>query len=130
MVAPSVDAQTRNALVYVDLPANTGSARAGMYAKGEITLGQSQNLQVLTVPQTAVVVRDGFSYIYTVGADQKVSQLKVRTGRLNGERMEVLSGLPPEAQVVVSGGAFLNHGDTVRVVPVAPSVTPSSPASK
>ena len=130
MVAPSVDAQTRNALVYVDLPANSGSARAGMYAKGEITLGRSQNLQVLTVPQTAVVVRDGFSYVYSVGADYKVSQLKVRTGRLNGDRMEVLSGLPPEAQVVFSGGAFLNHGDTVRVVPAAPSVTPSSPASK
>lgn len=127
MVAPSVDAQTRNALVYVDLPANTGSARAGMYAKGEIALAQSQNMQALSVPQTAVVVRDGFSYIYTVNAERKVSQLKVRTGRLNGDRIEVLGGLPPDAQVVVSGGAFLNHGDTVRVVPAA---TPLAPASK
>jgi RND family efflux transporter MFP subunit len=124
MVAPSVDAQTRNALVYVDLPANTGSARAGMYAKGEIGLGQSQ---AITVPQTAVVVRDGFSYVYTVGADQKVSQLKVQTGRLSGERMEIKSGLKPDAQVVVSGGAFLNHGDTVRVVnPGAPAPAPAS----
>ena len=116
MVAPSVDAQTRNALVYVDLPAATGSARAGMYAKGEITLGQRQ---AITVPQTAVVVRDGFSYVYTVGADQKVTQLKVQTGRLSGDRLEVLSGLKPDARVVVSGGAFLNHGDTVRVVDAA-----------
>ena len=113
MVAPSVDMQTRNALVYVDLPGDTGSARAGMFAKGEITLGQSQ---ALTVPQTAVVVRDGFSYVYTVGADQKVTQVKVQTGRLNGERLEVLGGLKPDARVVVGGGAFLNHGDTVRVV--------------
>jgi RND family efflux transporter MFP subunit len=116
MVAPSVDMQTRNALVYVDLPAATGSARAGMYAKGEITLGQSQ---AITVPQTAVVVRDGFSYVYAVGADQKVTQLKVQTGRLSGDRLEVLSGLKPDARVVVSGGAFLNHGDTVRVVDAA-----------
>jgi RND family efflux transporter MFP subunit len=126
MVAPSLDAQTRNALVYVDLPANTGSARAGMYAKGEIALAQSPNAQVLTVPQTAVVVRDGFSYLYTVGAERKVSQLKVRTGRLNGDRMEVLSGLLPDAQVVVSGGAFLNHGDSVRVVPASAPATPAS----
>jgi RND family efflux transporter MFP subunit len=116
MVAPSVDMQTRNALVYVDLPAATGSARAGMYVKGEITLGQSQ---AITVAQSAVVVRDGFSYIYTVGADQKVTQVKVQTGRLSGERLEVLSGLKPDARVVVSGGAFLNHGDTVRVVDAA-----------
>ncbi len=113
MVAPSVDAQTRNALVYVDLPAATGSARAGMYAQGEIELGQSQ---ALTVPQTAVVVRDGFSYVYTVGGDQKVSQLKVQTGRQSGDRIEVTSGLKADARVVASGGAFLNHGDTVRVV--------------
>ena len=125
MVAPSVDAQTRNALVYVDLPAATGSARAGMFAQGEIALGQSQ---ALTVPQTAVVVRDGFSYVYTVGADQKVSQLKVQTGRQSGDRVEVTSGLKADARVVASGGAFLNHGDTVRVVD-APAVLAAPSAS-
>jgi RND family efflux transporter MFP subunit len=128
MVAPSVDAQTRNAIVYVDLPAATGSARAGMYAQGEIALGQSQ---ALTVPQSAVVVRDGFSYVYTVGADQKVSQLKVQTGRQSGDRVEVTSGLKADARVVASGGAFLNHGDTVRVVDApASQAAPAAPATK
>jgi len=118
MLAPSVDAQTRNALVYVDLPAQTGSARAGMYAKGEILLGQNK---AMTVPQTAVVVRDGFSYVYTVGTDNKVTQAKVQTGRLNGDRQEILSGLKSDERVVVSGGAFLNSGDTVRVVDTLPA---------
>ena len=128
MVAPSVDAQTRNAIVYVDLPAATGSARAGMYAQGEIALGQSQ---ALTVPQSAVVVRDGFSYVYTVGSDQKVSQLKVQTGRQSGDRVEVTSGLKADARVVASGGAFLNHGDTVRVVDTAiSSALSAAPATK
>jgi HlyD family secretion protein len=130
MVAPSVDAQTRNALVYVDLPSSTGSARAGMYAQGDISLGQSQ---ALTVPQAAVVVRDGFSYVYTVGADQKVSQVKVQTGRQSADRVEVLSGLKADAQVVARGGAFLNQGDTVRVVVDAavPAPTPApAPTSK
>ena len=128
MIAPSVDPQTRNALVYVDLPAQTGSARAGMYAQGEIVLGQNQ---ALTVPQNAVVVRDGFSYVYTVGADQKVSQLKVQIGRQSADRVEVISGLKADARVVASGGAFLNHGDTVRVVdaPAAQAIA-SQPASK
>ncbi len=125
MVAPSVDAQTRNALVYVDVLSAPGSARAGMYARGEIVLGQSQ---ALTVPQAAVVVRDGFSYVYAVGADQKVTQVKVQTGRLSGDRMEVLSGLKADVRVVASGGAFLNQGDTVRVVD-APAPT-TAPAAK
>jgi len=113
MVGPSVDTQTRNALVYVDLPEQNGSARAGMFAKGEILLGQNK---ALTVPQTSVVVRDGFSYVYTLGNDHKVTQVKVQTGRLSGDRQEIISGLKPDDRVVVSGGAFLNSGDTVRVV--------------
>jgi RND family efflux transporter MFP subunit len=124
MVAPSVDAQTRKAIVFVDLPVSAGSARAGMYAQGEIALGQSQ---ALTLPQSAVVVRDGFSYVYTVGVDQKVSQIKVQTGRQSADSVEVTGGLKADARVVASGGAFLNHGDTVRVV-VAP-VSQAAPAA-
>jgi multidrug efflux pump subunit AcrA (membrane-fusion protein) len=75
-----------------------------------------------------VVVRDGFSYVYTVGADQKVSQLKVQTGRHSGDRVEVTSGLKADARVVASGGAFLNHSDTVRVVDAPAS--PAAPATK
>jgi RND family efflux transporter MFP subunit len=113
MIAPSVDPQTRNALVYVDLQEPLGSARAGMFARGVIDLGASQ---ALTLPQTAVIVRDGFSYTYLVDADQKVAQSKIQTGRLIGDRIEVLGGLPAGARVVASGAAFLNHGDRVRVV--------------
>ena len=118
MIAPSMDAQTRNALVYVDLLDQTGSARAGMYAKGEILLGQNK---AMTVPQTAVIIRDGYSYVYTVGSDNKVTQTKVLTGRLSGDIQEILSGLKSDALVVVSGGAFLNSGDTVRVVNSLPA---------
>src|SRR3989344_2916575 len=49
MIAPTVDPQTRNALVYVDLPLNT-DFRAGMFARGEFALGASD---ALTVPQEA-----------------------------------------------------------------------------
>ncbi|NBW44802.1 MAG: efflux transporter periplasmic adaptor subunit, partial [Betaproteobacteria bacterium] len=44
------------------------------------------------------------------------AQLKIQTGRLIGDRIEVLGGLPAGARVVASGAAFLNHGDRVRVV--------------
>lgn len=118
MIAPSLDIQTRNALVYVDLTTPPGTARAGMYAKGEITTGQSQ---ALTLPQTAVIVRDGFSYVYLVKDDQKISVIKVQTGRFITDRVEVLSGIQADAKVVLSGGAFLNHGDTVRVVGSTPT---------
>jgi hypothetical protein len=102
--------------VYVDLPASaTGkgsTARAGMFARGEFELGATD---ALTVPQRALVVRDGFNYLFRLGADNRVSQLKVQTGRLAGERVEVISGLVPDARIVVNGAGFLNDGDLVRL---------------
>ena len=115
MVAPSVDPLTRSALVYVDLPASAGkapSAKAGMFARGEFDLGATD---ALTLPQGALVVRDGFNYVFRLGEGKRVSQLKVQTGRLAGERVEVISGVPPDARIVVNGAGFLNDGDLVRL---------------
>jgi RND family efflux transporter MFP subunit len=113
-IGPVVDAQTRNALVYVDLPAGS-AARAGMFARGEFRLGGST---ALVVPQQAIVVRDGFSYVFRVEGGRAVQQ-KVRTGRRDGERIEVLEGLKPEAALVARGAGFLNDGDVVQVVDAA-----------
>ncbi len=150
-VAPTVDPQTRSGLVYVDLPAMgmkqatvptdrsqpsgakgdlPKSALPGMFARGEFQLGSTA---ALTVPQQAVVVRDGFSYVFRLNADQRVSQVKVRLGRRSGDRVEVVEGVDPDAVLIASGAGFLNDGDLVKVV-AAPSTTPasasSSPASK
>ena len=112
IVGPTVDAQTRNGVVYVDLPA-PGAARAGMFARGEFEIGTGS---ALTLPQASVLLRDGFSYVLRVGPDSKVQEVKVRTGRRTGERVEILDGVDAEAQIVASGGAFLADGDTVKVV--------------
>ncbi len=118
MVAPTVDATTRNGIVYVDLPTNgtAGVARAGMFARGEFEVGSGSGL---TLPQSAVLLRDGFSYVLRVGADSKVSQVKVGVGRRAGDRIELTSGLAADARVVAAGGGFLADGDTVRVVDAA-----------
>ena len=118
MVAPTVDPQTRNALVYVDLPPTT-DFRAGMFARGEFALGSTD---ALTIPQEALVVRDGFSYVFVLGPQQRVQQRKVQTGRRIADRVEILSGLEADQSVAVRGAGFLNDGDLVRVSP-APATT-------
>jgi RND family efflux transporter MFP subunit len=119
-VAPTVDAATRNGLVYVDLPSSEKSVGAsfkpGMYARGEFELGRSA---ALTVPQSAVVVRDGFSYVVRVAPDNRVAQVKVQTGRVVGDQTEILSGIKPEDKLVASGGGFLSDGDLVKVIDAA-----------
>jgi RND family efflux transporter MFP subunit len=130
MVSPTVDAQTRNGLVYVDLPFTykavgnaatlqasvAASFKPGMFARGEFVLGNSE---ALTVVQSAVMVRDGFSYVLRVGPDNKVVQLKVKTGRRLGEQIELLSGVTPQDRLVASGASFLSEGNVVRVVEAA-----------
>jgi RND family efflux transporter MFP subunit len=127
-IGPTVDPQSRTALVYVDvkpLPGAAASARAGMFARGEFDLGA---VPAVTLPQAAVVVRDGFSYVYRVGADQRVAQVKVQTGRRAGDRVEIVQGLAPDASVVATGAGFLNDGDLVRVV-AAGAAAPAASAS-
>ena len=153
MVAPTVDPQTRNGLVYVDLPgregaeARPGRAKAagaaqasagaffpGMCARGDFLLGARE---ALTVPQSAVVVRDGFSYVFELPAGDRVALRRVQTGQRVGDRVEITSGLAAGSVLVERGGAFLNDGDRVRVEaaasaekqPAAPA-TPAQSASK
>ncbi|MFZ2269789.1 MAG: efflux RND transporter periplasmic adaptor subunit [Azonexus sp.] len=111
-VAPSVDPQTRNGLIYVDLP--VGSAvRAGMFARGEFELGRTP---ALTLPQSAVVRREGFAYVFRLEGGERVAQTKVVLGRQQGERIEIVSGLAAGVAVVESGAGFLADGDLVKVV--------------
>jgi RND family efflux transporter MFP subunit len=111
-VAPSVDPQTRNGLVYVDLPA-AGAVRAGMFARGEFQLAQSP---ALTLPQSALVLREGFAYVFRLEGEDRVAQTKVELGRRLGERVEIIGGLDAAARVVESGAGFLADGDAVKVV--------------
>jgi HlyD family secretion protein len=123
VVAPTVNPQTRNALVYVDLPAG-GPLRAGMFVRGELQVGQGS---ALTLPQSAVVLREGFAYVYAIAPDLRVSEVKVEVGRRVGDRIEIVRGVAPEMRLVASGAAFLGDGDLVRVVdagsPAAASAT-------
>ena len=112
MLAPTVDPATRNALVYVDLP-KPGTARAGMFARGSFDAGASQ---AMTLPQSAVLLREGFNLVLRVGPDNRVTQIKVGVGRRVGGLVEITSGLDAAARVVASGGGFLTDGDLVRVV--------------
>ena len=80
----------------------------------------------ILVPQVAVVIRDGFSYVYRLNPDNHVSQVKVQTGRLAGDQLEIVSGLATDARIVATGAGFLNDGDLVRVVDSPPAAAVSA----
>ncbi len=115
-VAPTLDATSRTGIVYVDLIAGQ-TARAGMFAHGEIELGQQE---VLTVPQSALLLRDGFHYLFEIRADNTLRQIKVEPGLRRGDEIAITTGVATSTSVVNSGVGFLNEGDKVRVSTLTP----------
>jgi RND family efflux transporter MFP subunit len=116
MVAPTVDVEKRTALVYVDLPSSAtrrGAFKPGMFAGGAFELGEHA---ALTVPRQALMLRDGFSYVFRIGPDSRVTQTKVTTGAYLDQFVEIRAGLDADATLVASGAGFLNDGDLVKVV--------------
>jgi RND family efflux transporter MFP subunit len=123
LVAPTVDPASRTGRVLVDLPSSP-SARAGMFARGDFVLGEGP---VLTLPQAAVLLRDGFAYVFKIESG-KVRQAKVELGRRQGDRVEVREGLRPNDPVVAQGVGFLADGDTVQLAAGSTAAAPASAA--
>ena len=111
-VAPTVHSGTRTGLVYVDLP-NPGSARPGMFARGEIETSTSESA---TLPMASVVVRDGYSYVFVVSGESDVERRRIETGSVRDGRVEVVAGLKAGERVVERGAGFLKDGDRINVV--------------
>jgi RND family efflux transporter MFP subunit len=122
-VSPGVDTDKRTGTAYVDLPEPAG-LKAGAYVEGRVLTDRSPGL---VVPAAAVVVRDGYPYVFTVDAQSKARRVRVRTGERVGDQTEVLEGLAAGDRVVVQGAGFLGDGDTVRVVTAAPAKAGPAP---
>ncbi len=112
-VSPSLDAQSRTGTVYADLP-QPGALRAGMYAAGDLVLGEQA---ARTVPEQAIVERDGYRYLFVLGENDVVSQRRVELGARAAGVVEIRDGLQGDERVIVQGAGFLTDGDRVRVVP-------------
>lgn len=113
-IAPVLDEKTRVGIVYVTLDGGIRSgARAGMYGSGTITTGERE---ALTIPASAITLRDGHEYVFVLQADGSVALTRVDIGRRVGNDVEITAGLDLEQQVVARGAAFLADEDMVRVV--------------
>ena len=101
-VLPTVDAATHTVQVRAELGAGPDGVAPGMFARlwlpvtGSATAGKT-----VTVPLKAVVRRAEMTGVYVQGEGGKPLLRQVRLGRVEGERVEVLSGVAPGEQVVV-----------------------------
>jgi hypothetical protein len=118
LISETIDARSRNGVVHVALPADA-RLRSGMFARGEMKGGE---VDVLTLPEAAVVTRDGESYVFTVAAQGRVQLTKIEAGVRTAKLVEIRKGLGEGARVVLDGAGLLSEGDQVRVTGHVPDV--------
>jgi HlyD family secretion protein len=108
-VSPTVDLNTRNGLVYVDLPLDT-NLKAGLNVSGTLALSKRK---ALVLPAAAVLHEGGAARVFTVNADSKVEAVDVQIGRAQDEHEEITSGLDAHTQVIARDLGSLRSGEQV-----------------
>ncbi len=109
-VSPAADPNSRTFLVKVDLPA-ASDLRSGQFGYVAVPAGQES---MLSIPAAAVVQRGQMEVVYVI-KDGRARLRLVRTGKKEGGKVELLSGLDPGEQVAVDGIAGLKDGRKVEV---------------
>jgi HlyD family secretion protein len=122
LIDPQVDAQTKLGHVRIRLPVRPDLRPGGF---GRATF-QGSSTADRTVPELSIRYDADGASVMVVGADNRVTQVPVKTGRRSGGYVELMEGPPPGSRVLMGAASFVLAGD--RVKPVN-DPTPAAPAS-
>jgi RND family efflux transporter MFP subunit len=114
-INPSAGETDRSVRVTAEVRNEPETLRGGLFVTGSIVTGKRPG--VLQVPRSALTAWDretGQAAIFVV--DGSVARRRaVTTGSVQGDRVEIATGLAAGERVVVRGGFTLKDGDTVRL---------------
>jgi RND family efflux transporter MFP subunit len=114
-IAAAADPQTGTYEMKVSVDPAGARFVQGLVAK--VTVADPEAGSVAVVPVTSLLEADGgLATVFVVAKGNVARKVSVRTGRLLGERIEVLAGLDLGDRVVTEGAAWLDDNDPVRVL--------------
>ncbi len=111
--------ESRSMRVEVDIPNSDGLISAGMYGRAEILLEPATDN--VTIPSACLVgnsASHGDGKVFVV-RDNTAHLVAIPLGKDNGSRVEVLSGLSSNDQVIVSPPSTLTSGTHVEAIPAS-----------
>ena len=100
-LSPIVQEQNRTLSVEAEVPNERALLKPGAFVRADIVTQASE--PVIRVPATALVIFAGIEKVLVV-RQGKIVELRVQTGRRANESVEIVSGLKPGEQVVLSPG--------------------------
>jgi len=112
-LSPAIQEQSRTLMIEAEVPNEPGRLRPGAFAKAEIVTQAGR--RVVMVPASSIIVFAGIEKVITV-RDGRASETRVRTGRRDGDRVEIAEGLAAGEPVVVQPGN-LTGGQPVTIAP-------------
>lgn len=112
LLSPIIDPQTRQGEARIALSRDP-LLRPGAFANAGIEAGMADRP---VLPQASVQADDKGSFVYIVGADNKVERRGIVTGGVSDRGIAIASGLIGNERVVLSAGAFLNPGEKIDPV--------------
>jgi RND family efflux transporter MFP subunit len=114
-VAAAADPQTGTYEMKVAVEPAGARFVQGLVAK--VVIADPDAESVAVVPVTSLLEADGsLATVFVVAKGGVARRVSVRTGRLIGERIEIVSGVAPGDRVVTEGAAWLDDNDPVRVL--------------
>ncbi len=112
LIEPNIDPQTKLGKVHIQLPVNS-NLRPGGFGRASFS-GVARS--VLAVPETAIRYDADGASVMVVAANDRVQQVPVKTGAHEGGYVELISGPPAGARVLLGSSAFVLPGDTVNPI--------------
>lgn len=122
----SVDAGTGNLLLRIQVDNPNRQLLPGMYVLARVP--RAHYAAALSVPQQAVLRRDGQASVWVLGEGEQVRRVPVELGELVARRYRIASGLSAGQRVVIEGLERLEEGAAVNARPWQ-SGTAGEPAS-
>ncbi|MEG0832112.1 MAG: efflux RND transporter periplasmic adaptor subunit, partial [Acidaminococcaceae bacterium] len=112
-IAAVADLPARTFVAEVAIPNAKGQLRGGLYANVQLETLEKTN--VLTIPQTAIVMREDQRTVLVVGEDNSIQRKVLVTGYIGDGLVEVLSGIDETDRIVVGGQNKIREGSKVKI---------------
>lgn len=111
-VSPVIDQQTRQGVARIALRYDQ-ALRPGGFAAAQIVGGVSQ---VPLLPDSAIQGDEKGSYVYVVGAGDKIERRGVKLGQVSDAGVAIVAGLNGTERVVRSAAGFLSPGQQIKPI--------------
>jgi cobalt-zinc-cadmium efflux system membrane fusion protein len=109
-VAPSIDPTTHRLAFRAELDNRDGALKPQMFAN--FTILNGDDVTASSVPQSAIVYEGESARVWVLTPKGTLVPHQIRTGRVNGDLVEVTKGLMPGEKLVVSGALFIDRAAT------------------